>query len=83
MPTFAAVNAGKDVALATKDVLVMAGDLFMRTVANKKVNLLPVDSEQSAIFQCLQANDRRSVRRIVLTASGGPFRDMPAHDMAR
>ena len=83
IPTFAAVNAGKDVALATKEVLVMAGDLFMRTVADKSVKLLPVDSEQSAIFQCLQANDRASVRRIILTASGGPFRDMPAHEMAR
>ncbi len=83
MPSFAAVNAGKDIALATKEVLVMAGDLFMQTVANKKVGLLPVDSEQSAIFQCLQANDRASVRRIILTASGGPFRDMPAREMAR
>jgi 1-deoxy-D-xylulose-5-phosphate reductoisomerase len=83
VPTFAAVNAGKDVALATKEVLVTAGHLFMRTVADKGVTLLPVDSEQSAIFQCLQASDRANVRKIILTASGGPFRDVPAHEMGK
>jgi 1-deoxy-D-xylulose-5-phosphate reductoisomerase len=83
VPTFSAVDAGKDVALATKEVLVMAGSLFMQTVQDYGVRLLPVDSEQSAIFQCLQGNSDAQVRRIILTASGGPFRDMPASDMNR
>ena len=81
VPTFAAVNAGKDVALATKEVLVMAGGLFMETVARKGVRLLPVDSEQSAVFQAIEGH-RQPIRRLLLTASGGPFRDMPAADMA-
>jgi len=82
-PTFAAVEAGKDIALATKEVLVMAGDLFMRSIAEKGVKLLPVDSEQSAIFQCLEGNRGREIRRILLTASGGPFRDWPAEELNR
>jgi 1-deoxy-D-xylulose-5-phosphate reductoisomerase len=82
-PTFAAVEAGKDVALATKEVLVMAGDLFMRSVVEKGVKLLPVDSEQSAIFQCLEGNRNLELRRILLTASGGPFRDLPAEELDR
>ncbi len=82
-PTFAAVEAGKDVALATKEVLVMAGGLFMETVRESGVVLLPVDSEQSAIFQCLLGNADDEIRRIILTASGGPFRDMPVSDMNR
>jgi 1-deoxy-D-xylulose-5-phosphate reductoisomerase len=82
-PTFAAVDAGKDVALATKEVLVMAGALFMRRVQEKAVALLPVDSEQSAIFQCLQGNSASKIERIILTASGGPFRDMPQTEMER
>jgi 1-deoxy-D-xylulose-5-phosphate reductoisomerase len=80
-PTFAAVEAGKDVALATKEVLVMAGALFMRKVRDKGIALLPVDSEQSAIFQCLQGNAAAKIKRIILTASGGPFRDMPQSEM--
>jgi 1-deoxy-D-xylulose-5-phosphate reductoisomerase len=80
-PTFAAVEAGKDVALATKEVLVMAGGLFMKQVREKGVALLPVDSEQSAIFQCLQGHSRAEIRRIVLTASGGPFRDATLSEM--
>ena len=82
-PTFAAVDAGKDVALATKEVLVMAGRLFMDTVGKRGVNLLPVDSEQSAIYQCLRGNAGAEIKRIILTASGGPFRDLPASDMDR
>lgn len=81
-PSFAAVEAGKDVALATKEVLVMAGELFMQTVSARGIRLLPVDSEQSAIFQCLQGNKDEKVRRIVLTASGGPFRDFDAHQLS-
>ena len=82
-PTFAAVQAGKNVALATKEVLVMAGRLFMAAVKERSVNLLPVDSEQSAIFQCLQGNQGSEISRIILTASGGPFRDMPEAEMER
>lgn len=80
-PSFAAVEAGKDMALATKEVLVMAGELFMHAVSSRGVRLLPVDSEQSAIFQCLQGNKDEKVRRLILTASGGPFRDLPQHEM--
>jgi 1-deoxy-D-xylulose-5-phosphate reductoisomerase len=80
-PTFAAVEAGKDVALATKEVLVMAGRLFMETVRKRGVTLLPVDSEQSAIFQCIRGNADAEIRRIILTASGGPFREMSLSDM--
>jgi len=83
VPTFAAVQAGKDIALATKEVLVMAGNLFMETVRRKGVNLLPVDSEQSAIFQCLEGNRSAELRRIILTASGGPFRDFSPEEMQR
>jgi 1-deoxy-D-xylulose-5-phosphate reductoisomerase len=79
-PSFAAVEAGKDIALATKEVLVMAGHLFMKKVEEYRVRLLPVDSEQSAIFQCLQGNEESEVKRILLTASGGPFRDASLQD---
>ncbi len=83
LPTFAAVDAGKDVALATKEVLVMAGRIFMESVRSTGVKLLPVDSEQSAIFQCLEGNRGNEIERIILTASGGPFRDMPREEMAK
>jgi 1-deoxy-D-xylulose-5-phosphate reductoisomerase len=83
VPTFAAVQAGKDIALATKEVLVLAGGLFMDAVRERGVNLLPVDSEQSAIFQCLQGNQGQDLRRIILTASGGPFRDLTREAMQR
>ncbi|HKD37540.1 MAG TPA: 1-deoxy-D-xylulose-5-phosphate reductoisomerase [Pirellulales bacterium] len=71
--TWAAVGAGKIVALANKETLVMAGPLVMRLAAETGANILPVDSEHSAVFQALQAGRRDEVRRIVLTASGGPF----------
>jgi 1-deoxy-D-xylulose 5-phosphate reductoisomerase len=73
-PTYAAIMAGKDVALANKEALVTGGELIMNAVEAKKVRLLPVDSEHSAIFQALQGNDPGAVSRIILTASGGPFR---------
>lgn len=73
VPTLAAVSAGKDVALANKEALVMAGEIFVREAQKKKVRLLPVDSEHSAVFQCLEGNRREDVDRIILTASGGPF----------
>ena len=72
-PTFRAIEAGKNIALANKETLVTAGSLFMEKVKEKGVQLMPVDSEHSAIFQCLLANNDKKLRRILLTASGGPF----------
>lgn len=83
LPTLAAIEAGKDIALANKETLVAAGALVRRKVEEAGVRLIPVDSEHSAIFQCLAGVDRRAVRRIVLTASGGPFRTWPAPAMER
>jgi 1-deoxy-D-xylulose-5-phosphate reductoisomerase len=77
-PTLAAIDAGKTIALANKETLVMAGEWVMARAAEKGVALLPVDSEHSAIFQCLAAGRRTDVDRILLTASGGPFRTTPA-----
>ena len=73
LPTLAAIEAGKAIALANKETLVTAGSLVMERVRAKGVMLIPVDSEHSAIFQCLEGQQRGAVRRIVLTASGGPF----------
>ncbi|MFL6568413.1 MAG: 1-deoxy-D-xylulose-5-phosphate reductoisomerase [Chthoniobacterales bacterium] len=76
-PALAAIEAGKDLAVASKEILVMAGEIVMSAAAAKGVRVLPVDSEHNAIFQCL--NGRNSdVRRLILTASGGPFRQTPA-----
>jgi len=76
-PTLRAVEAGKDVALANKETLVVGGELIMAQVRAGGVRLLPVDSEHSAIFQCLQGEDPRTIERLVLTASGGPFLHVP------
>ncbi|MEH0019332.1 MAG: 1-deoxy-D-xylulose-5-phosphate reductoisomerase [Desulfobacter sp.] len=76
-PALAAIEAGKQIALANKETLVMAGNLVMEKAREKRVEILPVDSEHSAIFQCLRGNRRRDVKRIFLTASGGPFRARP------
>lgn len=73
-PTYEAILTGKDIALANKETLVAGGSLIMQLAAEKEVKILPVDSEHSAIFQCLEGNRGRKVRRILLTASGGPFR---------
>ena len=73
-PTYAAIQAGKDIALANKETLVAGGELVMDAAAKAGVKLLPVDSEHSAIFQCLEGNQNRPVKKILLTASGGPFR---------
>ncbi len=73
-PTLAAIEAGKDIAFANKETLVTGGELVMDAVAANGVKLLPVDSEHSAIFQCLQGNKDNKIKRIILTASGGPFR---------
>jgi 1-deoxy-D-xylulose-5-phosphate reductoisomerase len=81
-PTLAAIEAGKDIALANKETLVMAGSIVMQKIAETGVQLLPVDSEHSAIFQCLQGQRRQDLDKILLTASGGPFLDTPARDLA-
>lgn len=73
-PTLAAIHAGKDIALANKETLVIGGQLVMDLVREKAVKILPVDSEHSAIFQCLSGESQRTVEKIYLTASGGPFR---------
>ncbi len=75
VPTLAAIKSGKDIALANKETLVVAGSLVMAEVAKHKVNLIPVDSEHSAIYQSLSGQRRDDVQRLLLTASGGPFRD--------
>ncbi len=77
MPTFKGLLAGKEIALANKEALVMAGEIFVKAAEQKGVRLLPVDSEHSAIFQCLQGNLRSEVDKIILTASGGPFLRAP------
>jgi 1-deoxy-D-xylulose-5-phosphate reductoisomerase len=77
-PTLAAIRAGKDIAFANKEVLVIAGEIVTRAVRDHGVQLLPVDSEHNAIFQCLQGQPRAALKRIILTASGGPFRQWPA-----
>ena len=71
--TLAAINAGKTIALANKETLVVAGELVIQAAINNKARLLPVDSEHSAIFQCLVGEDPQMVEKIILTASGGPF----------
>jgi 1-deoxy-D-xylulose-5-phosphate reductoisomerase len=90
-PALAAIEAGKDLAVASKEILVMAGEIVMREAGRKGVRILPVDSEHNAIFQCLDSQGKRStsnaqrptpneasdVRRLILTASGGPFRNTP------
>src|SRR5438445_12086334 len=98
-PALAAIEAGKDLAVASKEILVMAGQIVMRKAREKGVQVLPVDSEHNAIFQCLQGgrgpsgpNSRSAeaaptfqstdIRRIILTASGGPFRETPAEKLS-
>ena len=77
-----AARAGKRILLANKESLVMSGDLFMREVSAHGATLLPIDSEHNAVFQCMPAKGREGVRRILLTASGGPFRRTPIADLA-
>ena len=79
-PTLAAIRAGKDVALANKESLVVSGELMTREAAQHGVQLLPVDSEHNAVFQALHGHKREGVKRIILTASGGPFLHRPAED---
>jgi 1-deoxy-D-xylulose-5-phosphate reductoisomerase len=77
MPTLAAIEAGKTIALANKETLVMAGEIVVNKAAQKGVQILPIDSEHSAIFQCLQGQRKEDLAKILLTASGGPFLNRP------
>jgi 1-deoxy-D-xylulose-5-phosphate reductoisomerase len=79
-PSLAAIEAGKDLAVASKEILVMAGEIVMREARDNDVRVLPVDSEHNAIFQCLEGKSSLDIRRIILTASGGPFRETPPKD---
>jgi 1-deoxy-D-xylulose-5-phosphate reductoisomerase len=81
-PTLAAIRSGKDIAFANKEVLVIAGEMITRAVRENGVRLLPVDSEHNAIFQCLHGRPNSSIKRVILTASGGPFRQWPAERFA-
>jgi 1-deoxy-D-xylulose-5-phosphate reductoisomerase len=82
-PALAAIEAGKDIAVASKEILVMAGEIITARAAEKGVRILPVDSEHNAIFQCLEGHSGPSseISRLILTASGGPFRETPAADL--
>lgn len=80
-PTLRAIGAGKDIALANKETMVVAGELVTAALAKSHSRLMPVDSEHSAIYQCLVGEDRSRVRRLIITASGGPFRTLPAEKL--
>ena len=79
-PLLAAIKAGKKIALANKEALVMAGNIIMRGLKSSQARIIPVDSEQSAIFQCLEGRENSQVRRLYLTASGGALYDVPLKD---
>jgi 1-deoxy-D-xylulose-5-phosphate reductoisomerase len=83
LPSLAAIKAGKDLALATKEVMVMAGELVIAEARAQGIRLLPVDSEPSAIFQCLAGHNSAHLKRVLLTSSGGPFRKRPKESFAR
>jgi 1-deoxy-D-xylulose-5-phosphate reductoisomerase len=80
--TYKAIELGKEIGLANKEVLVAAGEVVMAAVARRKVTLLPIDSEHNAIHQCLRAGESKEVKRLILTASGGPFRKTPLSKFA-
>jgi 1-deoxy-D-xylulose-5-phosphate reductoisomerase len=80
-PALAAVDSGKDLAVASKEILVMAGEIVTSHVRKKGVHLLPVDSEHNAIFQCLEGKRPEEIENLILTASGGPFRTLPAEKL--
>ena len=82
-PTIEAIESGKNIALANKETLVAAGHIIMSKAKEKNVKILPVDSEHSAIFQCLAGNDIKEVSKIILTASGGPFRGKKLHELGK
>ena len=82
-PALAAIEAGKDIAVASKEILVLAGEIVMAAARRKGVRVLPVDSEHNAIFQCLEGRPPEHIRKLILTCSGGPFRRTPAGELAR
>ncbi len=82
-PTIEAIRAGKNIALANKETMVVAGEMIMKEAMQKQVNIIPVDSEHSAIFQCLTGEPAYSVEKLILTASGGPFRGMARESLER
>jgi len=81
VPTYEAIRAGKGIALANKETMVMAGQIIMDMAKQKEIPILPIDSEHSAIFQSLQGHRREDLRKVILTASGGPFRDLSLDEM--
>lgn len=83
IPTLTAIEAGKDIALANKETLVMAGEIVVKKAAAKGVRIFPIDSEHSAVFQCLAGNRREDLCKIILTASGGPFLNRAAQEFAK
>lgn len=82
-PTIEAIRAGKEIALANKETLVVAGELIIKEALEKRVSIIPVDSEHSAIFQCLTGEPADSVEKLILTASGGPFRGMGVRELEK
>ena len=82
-PTMEAIKAGKDIALANKETLVTAGHLIMKLAKEHNVKILPVDSEHSAIFQCVHQEERKGIEKLLITASGGPFRGMKTADLEK
>jgi len=83
IPTLAAIEAGKNIALANKETMVMAGEIVTGRAIKKRVKIIPVDSEHSAIFQCLEGQKRENLRRIILTASGGPFLNFTGNELKK
>ena len=83
LPTYEAIHAGKNVALANKETMVVAGSLVMEMAKKQGVSVIPIDSEHSAILQSLHGHPREDLKRIILTASGGPFRDLPLKEMKK
>ena len=81
LPTLHAIKAGKNIALANKETLVVGGELITKEIAKYNVNIIPVDSEHSAIFQCLQGEKRESISKLILTASGGPFNNWEVENL--
>jgi 1-deoxy-D-xylulose-5-phosphate reductoisomerase len=83
IPTIAAIEAGKNIALANKETLVMAGEIVVKRAKQHQVKIIPIDSEHSAIFQCISGNRRQDLDKILLTASGGPFLNRPINEFAK
>lgn len=83
IPTMEAIKQKKDIALASKEVLVAAGDIVMREAEKKKIRLLPIDSEHCGILQCIKGEDPSKIKKVILTASGGPFLDLPKERLSR